>query len=112
MSIANEGIRYRAADLIEYATALFAAAGCDADKPATMAHGLVEADLLGHTTHGLQLAPVYLNDLASGSMTPRGEPEVVADRGACVTWDGMRLPGVWLTAKAVELACERATTYG
>lgn len=112
MSTTNEGARYRADDLIAYATALFTAAGCNGDKPATIATGLVEADLLGHTTHGLQLASVYLNDLASGSMTPCGEPEVVADRGAAVTWDGKRLPGVWLTAKAVELACERAPTYG
>src|SRR4051812_28237050 len=104
--------RYRAADLIEFTTALFAAAGCDGDKPAAVAAGLVEADLLGHTTHGLQLAPVYLGDLESGSMTARGEPEVVADRGACVTWDGRRLPGVWLATKAVDLAVSRAPTYG
>ena len=45
-------------------------------------------------------------------MTPTGEPEVVADRGAAVTWDGRRLPGVWLTARAVELAADRATTHG
>jgi LDH2 family malate/lactate/ureidoglycolate dehydrogenase len=45
-------------------------------------------------------------------MTPRGEPLVDTDRGACVTWDGKRLPGVWLAAKAVELAVERAPTYG
>ena len=45
-------------------------------------------------------------------MTPRGEPEVVADRGAAVTWDGRRLPGVWLAAKAADLAVERAPTYG
>jgi LDH2 family malate/lactate/ureidoglycolate dehydrogenase len=105
-------VRFRAADLIDFATALFAAAGCDGDKPAAIATGLVEADLLGHTTHGLQLAPVYLNDLESGVMTARGECEVVADRGATVTWDGKRLPGVWLTAKAVELAVTRAATYG
>ena len=36
------------------------------------------------------------------SMTATGEPEVVADRGAAVTWDGQRLPGVWLAARAVE----------
>jgi LDH2 family malate/lactate/ureidoglycolate dehydrogenase len=108
----TEGARYRVADLIDYATALFAAAGCDGDKPAAVATGLVEADLLGHTTHGLQLAPVYLGELEAGGMTPRGEPEVVADRGAAVTWDGRRLPGVWLTARAVELAAERAPTYG
>jgi LDH2 family malate/lactate/ureidoglycolate dehydrogenase len=107
-----DGVRYAAADLVEYAAALFAAAGCDADKPAEIAAGLVQADLLGHTTHGLHLAPTYLRELADGSMTPRGEPEVIADRGAAVTWDGRRLPGVWLAAKAVDLAADRAADYG
>src|SRR5215207_6744920 len=104
--------RHRPADLVAYATALFAAAGCDGGKPARIAGGLVEADLLGHTTHGLHLAAGYLRELASGSMTATGEPEVVADRGAVVTWDGRRLPGVWLTRRAVDLAVERAATFG
>jgi LDH2 family malate/lactate/ureidoglycolate dehydrogenase len=112
MAEIGHGPRYRAADLIRYAAELFAAAGCDGDKPATIATGLVEADLLGHTTHGLQLAPEYLRDLESGSMTPIGEPDVVADRGPAVTWDGRRLPGVWLTTKAVDLAIERAVAHG
>lgn len=110
--MANSVVRYRATDLIDYAAALFAAAGCDGDKPATIAAGLVEADLLGHTTHGLQLAPAYLGELESGGMTRRGEPEVVTDRGAAVTWDGGRLPGVWLATRAVDLAVERASTHG
>lgn len=110
--MADGGERYRVADLIDYAAALFAAAGCDGDKPAVIAAGLVEADLLGHTTHGLQLAPSYLAELAAGRMTPAGEPAVVADRGAAVTWDGRRLPGVWLAAKAVALAADRAPTFG
>ena len=107
-----DGRRYGAADLIHYATALFAAAGCDGDKPTTIAAGLVEADLLGHTTHGLALAPAYLRDLESGALTARGEPDVVADRGAAVTWDGRRLTGVWLAAKAVDLAADRAAVHG
>src|SRR5262249_19634540 len=107
-----DAARYRAADLVQYATRLFAAAGCDGDKPQLIAAGLVEADLLGHTTHGLALAAAYLRDLANGTMTPRGEPEVVADRGAAITWDGRRLPGVWLAAKAVDLAADRAGTHG
>lgn len=112
MSNANEPLRYRPAELIEYAARLFAAAGCDADTSETVARFLVEADLLGHTTHGLQLAPTYLAELESGGMTARGEPGVIADRGAAVTWNGNRLPGVWLTAKAVALAVERAPRYG
>jgi LDH2 family malate/lactate/ureidoglycolate dehydrogenase len=105
-------IRYSAETLTAYAAALFAAAGCDGDKPAIIASSLVEADLLGHTTHGLQLAPTYLDELATGGMTPTGEPDVVADRGAVVTWDGRKLPGVWLATQAVELAAERAEKFG
>ncbi len=104
--------RYRAGDLVAFAAKLFAAAGCDGDKPAAIATGLVEADLLGHTTHGLQLAGAYLGELESGGMTPTGEPDVLNDRGATVTWDGRKLPGVWLAAKAVDLATERAIQYG
>ncbi len=107
-----EEVRYRVADLIEYGAALFAAAGCDGDKPTTIATVLVEADLLGHTTHGLQLAPVYLGELATGAMAPQGDPEIVVDRGGVVTWDGRRLPGVWLVSKAVDLAVERAAAQG
>lgn len=112
MASAGELRRYRAVDLVKYATDLFAAAGCDGDKPATIANGLVEADLLGHTTHGLQLAAPYLRELETGAMAPSGEPEVIADGGATITWDGRRLPGVWLTAKAVDLAVDRATKHG
>ncbi len=36
----------------------------------------------------------------------------MADRGAAVTWDGRRLPGIWLTARAVDLAVDRAVTHG
>jgi LDH2 family malate/lactate/ureidoglycolate dehydrogenase len=53
-----------------------------------------------------------LGAIESGSMTRDGGPEVVADRGAAITWDGRRLPGVWLTARAVDLALERAAVHG
>jgi LDH2 family malate/lactate/ureidoglycolate dehydrogenase len=104
--------RYRPADLVAFARALFAAAGCDGDKPDVVAELLVEADLLGHTTHGLQLAPGYLREIESGAMTRQGEPRVVADRGPAVAWDGGALPGVWLTARAVDLAVDRARIWG
>jgi LDH2 family malate/lactate/ureidoglycolate dehydrogenase len=105
-------LRYRAADLLEFARGLFAASGCDGDKPRVIAEMLVEADLMGHTTHGLQLAGGYLQEIAEDHMKAAGEPEIVADRGAAVTWDGGTLPGVWLTVRAVDLAVERARKHG
>ena len=105
-------IRHAPTALVAYTEALFNAAGMDPDKSAIVAPLLVEADLMGHTTHGLAQGPAYLNGLESGAMLGAGEPITVADRGAVVTWDGQRISGVWLTAKAVELAVDRAQTYG
>lgn len=103
---------YHAADVTSFAEALFRGVGLSDDRAATIARLLVEADLLGHDTHGLQLAGAYLDAAAQGTMAVTGNPEVIADRGAVVTWDGGRLPGVWLTATALDLGIERAKSYG
>jgi len=104
--------RYPAPELISFAAGLLAKAGLDADKAQTVAEILVEADLLGHTTHGLNLLAPYLSELEQGGMTKTGGPRVVADFPAAVTWDGRRLPGPWLTVKAFDLAMERARKAG
>jgi LDH2 family malate/lactate/ureidoglycolate dehydrogenase len=112
MNTSVNGPAYRAADLVAFARELFAAAGCDGDKPQMIAELLVEADLMGHTTHGLQLCAPYLGEIESGAMKTKGDPAIVADRGPAVTWDGAMLPGVWLTARAIDLAVVRAKQHG
>ena len=104
--------RYSAGALIEYATRLLDKAGMDPEKSEVVAEILVEGDLLGRNTHGLQLLVRYLADIEKGELATSGQPRVIADLPAAVAWDGMRLPGTWLTAKAVDLACERAQTHG
>jgi len=104
--------RYAAPDLLVCAEALFAAAGLDTEKAASVATYLVEADLMGHTTHGLALAGWYLQGIADGVMTKSGSFETVSDRGPSVCWNGNRLPGAWLTSEAVKLAVERAGRFG
>ena len=91
---------------------LFVAAGMDAEKAAVVAEMLVEADLIGHSTHGSGLVESYLDALASGELNGSGTYDVLADRGACVTWRGNRLPGAWLVREALDLACDRAPQYG
>lgn len=103
---------YRAQDLITFASRLFEAAGLNQDKAVTVAKVLVEGDLMGHTTHGLALAPPYLRDAMSGSMTTEGEPAVISDHGGALCWDGQRLPGPWLVARAIEAAIERVPEHG
>lgn len=103
---------YSAHSLTGFATNLLAAAGLSSDKADAVAQILVEGDLMGHTTHGLALLGPYLTELESGAMSRAGEPEVLADAPAAVTWDGRRLPGPWLVLKAMALATERARNCG
>ncbi len=105
-------MKYSHTQLTEFATHLLLKTGLDADKAGAVADILLEGDLMGHTTHGLaQLGP-YLGELEKGTMRKTGEPMVVSDFPAAVTWDGQRLPGPWLVLKALELASARARTQG
>jgi LDH2 family malate/lactate/ureidoglycolate dehydrogenase len=102
-----------AADRLEaFAQELLERAGMPADKAAAVAGVLVEGDLLGHDTHGLQLLAVYLAEIEAGRLTLHGEPEVLADHGAVLGWDGLRLPGPWLVLRAIEAATQRARKFG
>jgi L-lactate dehydrogenase len=104
--------RFSAPDLVAYAEALLGGAGLERAKAAAVAEVLVEGDLLGHTTHGLQLLAAYLAEIEKGAMTKDGEPAVLADFPAAVTWDGRRLPGPWLVMRALAVASERARRNG
>lgn len=105
-------VRHSAPDLIAFASALLIAAGLDAEKADAVAEILTEGDLLGHTTHGLALLAPYLDALGKGTMEKNGEPRVLADFPAAITWDGRRLPGPWLVTRALDLAITRARQCG
>jgi L-lactate dehydrogenase len=104
--------RYAAQDLLRFARVLLERAGLDTEKASAVAEILVEGDLLGHDTHGLHLLPPYLRELASGSMTKAGQPRVLRDKPAALTWDARRLPGPWVIVKAIDAAVARAREYG
>lgn len=104
--------RVPAAPLTDFAVRLLDAAGMEHDKSVVIAEVLVEADLMGHDTHGLNLLAGYLADIEKGAMKTSGEPRVIADFPAAITWDGSRLPGTWLVRRAIEEALPRARKNG
>jgi len=104
--------RFAATALTAFATSLVERAGVRHDMAADVAEVLVTADLLGHTTHGLALLAPYLGEIERGTMTRSGEPEIVSDRPAAQTWDGRRLPGPWLTLRALDAAARMAQANG
>lgn len=104
--------RFSRDSLLSFAHSLFLSAGLEKDKASAVATYLVEADLMGHSTHGLALAGWYLQSIADGVMTKGGSYETISDRGPSVCWNGNRLPGAWLTSEAVKLAADRAGEFG
>jgi len=103
----NAVAKYPAAELCRFGHQLLVAGGLAADRAQVVAEVLLEGDLLGHTTHGFALLPAYLQALEAGSMEKRGEPSVLADHGAALTWDGRYLPGPWLVREAIRVAQTR-----
>ena len=97
--------RFKADALVHFAEALLQKSGLPVDKAQAIADILVEGDLMGHDTHGLNLLGPYLNELANNTMTKDGSYEVLNRRPAAQLWDGRRLPGPWLVLEAMW--CER-----
>jgi L-lactate dehydrogenase len=111
-SAAAPKARYDSLALTDFARSLLTGAGMPDDRARDVADILVEGDLLGHDTHGLQLLASYLQHIEAGQMKLEGEPITLADHGAVLTWDGQRLPGPWLVLRAMDIATEKARTYG
>lgn len=108
----NRTCRIDPTELIDFALQLLTAAGMDAEIARVVAEVAVEGDMIGHSTHGVALVPGYMDDLREGRMAKVGAPEVISDRGACLTWNGNRLPGQWLIREAINQAVERVSNYG
>ena len=111
MQQATQQRRYRAEELRAFATRLLEKTGLAPDPAPVVADVLVEADLLGHDTHGLDMLARYLDQLADARMAREGEPETLRDLGSALTWDGRRLPGPWLVKRAIAAARERLLAH-
>ena len=105
-------VRYRADDLRAFAQALLERGGLAEDRAADVAAILVEGDLLGKTTHGLQLMTPYMKEVENGGMNLVGDPKIIADTGAAFTWGGEYLAGPWLILQAMAEAESRVREHG
>jgi LDH2 family malate/lactate/ureidoglycolate dehydrogenase len=109
---AGATVRYAAETLRAYAHALLLAAGVRSDIAGDTATILLDGDLMGHTTHGLALLPGYLDELTHDRMRKAGAPITIHTSQAAQAWDGQRLPGPWLTLRALDAAQAMATSQG
>jgi len=107
-----DAVAVPAAALTHAVERLVEAAGCSVTEARAVASGLVQANLYGHDSHGVQMAPLYVANLKAGLARADQSLRVVADHGAIVGLDGGKGLGQSIGAAAMRIAIERASQHG
>lgn len=77
-----------------------------------LSDSLVQAELWGHSSHGMLRLPWYVERLRSGAMSAVTDPRIVTDTGSVVVLDGRDGIGQVLADHATTLGVERAQVHG
>lgn len=88
-------------------------AGMPKEDALLTAEILIESDKRGIESHGIgRLKPIYLDRIRDGIINPVTEIEVVRDSLATAVLDGHNGMGHVVSKRAMEMAIEKARTYG
>ena len=93
-------------------TEMIGRAGSNPEEARQVAHNLVEANLLGHDSHGVGLTAQYMRHAKAGTLTVNGHVSLVSDNGAYLLLDGNMAYGQVTGGEAMQLGLDRARTAG
>ena len=100
------------ASLIETSTAIFAATGMRPGPAHIVAELLVEANLVGHDSHGVIRIPQYLGQIEAGDMVPDAAIELVHEAPTLAVLDAHWGFGQVAMSRGVELGLAKARATG
>ena len=100
--------RFQANHLHAIAHRLFMAAGTPHPIADFVAEILVNANLAGHDSHGVQFLPMYLDRIENGGITPAVEPAIAKETATTLLVDGKGGFGHYTTRQALYWAIEKA----
>lgn len=99
---------WAAAELRRLAARILQAAGAPESAAGVVAEALVEANLVGHDSHGVIRVPEYVAMIRAGSLQPLARPRVVRHRAATVLvsgeWGFGQVTGQFAVQQAVSSA--------
>jgi LDH2 family malate/lactate/ureidoglycolate dehydrogenase len=98
--------------LRRHCAGVLGACGVPEDEADQVARLLVDADMRGVESHGVQLLALYVNRLRSGHLRPKTEVTVEKDDGTTVLLHGGLGFGQVAGLQAIDLAVERAAEHG
>jgi len=99
-------------DLESKVASILQAAGSSPAEARTVASNLVLANLSGHDSHGVGMAPRYVDAVLEGGLKPNTAMSVTLDAGALVSVDGNQGYGQIVGEQAVQFGIRRAKEIG
>ena len=105
MKMDHEGLKSLVADI-------FAAAGCKPPEHERIAHYLVEANLVGHDSHGVIRVPIYIKWLKEGKVLANQTLRVVFENDVIAVTDGQYGFGQTMAEKAIQLGLSKVRRQG
>ncbi len=105
-------MKINASRLHDIAASVFRAAGCSAAEAARVAGHLVEADLVGHDSHGVIRIGSYLRWLKAGQVLADRTLQVAFENEAVAVVDGQFGFGQTVGEQAMDLGIAKAARHG
>src|ERR1700719_4219260 len=90
--------------------ALLRAAGASPEEADAVATGCVNANLVGHDSHGIVAIPTYIDRVKAGHIVPGARWTIVQESPTTTVIDGHWGFGFHVNAKAMALTIEKAKT--
>ena len=103
---------FQAADLENHLSRLFEAAGSLPAEARAVASNLVLANLSGHDSHGVGMAPRYIEAVVEKGLIPNTGVAIRTDHGMLLGLDGQKGYGQIVGTQAMDLAFERVRQHG
>jgi LDH2 family malate/lactate/ureidoglycolate dehydrogenase len=97
--------------LLDFGRAIFQAAGVPEDQARVAVGHLVEANLVGHDSHGIMRLPHYTRALLKGDIVPVGNHKIVRETPVSAVVDANRSFGIVLAYHTMQMAVDRAKEH-
>jgi len=98
--------------LVDVGSQIFAAVGSPPEEARIVAGLLVEANLVGHDSHGIIRIPQYMGSIEQGEIVPGAEVEIVRETAVAAVLDGHWGYGQMVGSRAAEMGLAKAREAG
>ncbi|CAH2089768.1 unnamed protein product [Euphydryas editha] len=99
-------------EALRFMTDCLKAVGTAATAAQQQADLLIEADRMGHPSHGLNRLEFYVNDILSGACKPNNQPKILKENASTAWVDANHVLGATVSHFAMDLAIKKSKQTG